>query len=223
MRIERYSFECLRDGPLRSLYYCTLVFVPQVLGSAAIPVHWLSWFSNGSLSLSATVSSHSGCRGVGVWELARLGKVRFLRVCCLIGIWRLFVRSNPFGGPQGILGFCCVLLAGTLLRWSIRNSILVQTALDPRALVGFVLCRFFVVYRIALPSCGVGDRSANGCFLAMHGKGVRRYKLRGYTLRITLVLCPTGAGVTASYTCPLVVMVLQWAPPAECDGSVSLR
>ena len=77
--------------------------------------------------------------------------------------------------------------------------------------------------------------SANGYFLILetalgtlagipaYGKKVRRYKLRGYTLRITLVLCPTGAGVTASYTCPLVVMVLQWAPPAECDGSVSLR
>ena len=146
-----------------------------------------------------------------------------LGACVLRYARTFFVRSNPLEGPPGLLRFCCVILAGTLLWWSIRSSILVQTALDPRALVEFVLCRFFVVYRIALPSCGVGDRSANGCFLAMHGKGVRRYKLRGYTLRITLVLCPTGAGVTASYTCPLVVMVLQWAPPAECDGSVSLR
>ena len=31
----------------------------------AIPVHWLAWFSNGSLSLSVTVSSLSGSRGVG--------------------------------------------------------------------------------------------------------------------------------------------------------------
>ena len=155
-------------------------------------------------------------------------------MCCLIGIGSILVRSNPFGGPQGILGFCCVLLAGTLLRWSIRNSILVQTALDPRALVGFVLCRFFVVYRIALPSYGVGDHSANGCFLIpetalgtlagipAYGKIVRRYKLRGYTLRITLVLFPTGAVAASSYTCPLAVMVLQWSPLAEWDGSVSL-
>ena len=54
-----------------------------------------------------------------------------------------------------------------------------------------------------------------------NGKGVRRYKLRGYTVRITHVLRPTGAGF-CSYTRPLVVMVLQWEPLAECDGSVSL-
>ena len=40
----------------------------------AIPVHWLSWFSNGSLPLSATVPSHSGSSGVGDRDLARSGK-----------------------------------------------------------------------------------------------------------------------------------------------------
>ena len=97
------------------------------------------------------------------------------------------------------------------------------------ARVGFVLCRFFVVYRIALPSSGMGDHSGNGCFLTMrvlagnpaNGKGVRRYKLRGYTVRITHVPRPTGAGF-CSFTRPLVGMVLQWKPLAECDGSVSL-
>ena len=98
------------------------------------------------------------------------------------------------------------------------------------ARVGSVLRRFFAVYPTALPSCRVGDYSANGCFLTMrvlagnpaNGKGVRRCKLRGYTVRITHVLRPTGAGAAASYTCPLVVMVLQWMPLAECDGFVSL-
>ena len=98
------------------------------------------------------------------------------------------------------------------------------------ARVGSVLCRFFAVYRTALPSCGVGDHSANGCFLTMrvlagkpaNGKGVRRCKLRGFTVRTTHVLRPTGAGAASSYTCPLVVMVLQWMPLAECDGFVSL-
>ena len=98
------------------------------------------------------------------------------------------------------------------------------------ARVGSVLCRFFAVYRIALPSCGVGDHSANGCFLTTrvlagkpaNGKGVRRCKLRGFTVRTTHVLRPTGAGAASSYTCPLVVMVLQWMPLAECDGFVSL-
>ena len=171
-----------------------------------------------------------------MWPSALTGVLSYRireHVCC--GTLAHFARSNPLEGPQGLLGFCCVILAGTLLWWSIRNSILVQTALDPRALVGFVLCGFLVVYRIALPSCGVGDHSANGCYLLLvtalgtlagipaYGKIVRRYKLRGYTLRITLVLFPTGAGAASSYTCPLVVMVLQWAPPAECDGSVSLR
>ena len=63
-----------------------------------------------------------------------------------------------------MLGFCCVLSAGTLLWWSIRDSIFVQTALVPRVLVGFVLCRFVVVYLFALPSSRVGDRLANSCF-----------------------------------------------------------
>ena len=92
---------------------------------------------------------------VGAWVLARLGKVRHggavlseYGACVLRYARTFFVRSNPLEGPQGLLGFCCVILAGTLLWWSIRNSI-VQTAQDPRALVGFVLCRFFVVYRIA--------------------------------------------------------------------------
>ena len=40
----------------------------------AIPVHWLSWFSNGSLPLSATVPFHSGSGGVGDRDLARSGK-----------------------------------------------------------------------------------------------------------------------------------------------------
>ena len=95
---------------------------------------------------------------------------------------------------------------------------------------GSVLWRFFAVHRTALPSCGVGDHFANGCFLTMrvlagkpaNGKGVRRCKLRGYTVCIPHVFRPTGAGAAASYTCPLVGMVLQWAPLAEWDGSVSL-
>ena len=98
------------------------------------------------------------------------------------------------------------------------------------ARVGSVLCRFFAVYPTALPSCGVGDHSANGCFLTMrvlagkpaNGKGVRRCKLRGYMVRIPHVFRPTGAGAAASFTCPLVGMVLQWAPLAEWDESVSL-
>ena len=54
-----------------------------------------------------------------------------------------------------------------------------------------------------------------------NGKGVRRCKLRGYMVRITHVFRPTGAGAASSYTCPLVVMVLQWAPLAKWDDRLT--
>ena len=65
-----------------------------------MPVHWLAWFSNGRLSLSGTVPSLLGSRGVGAWELARFGKVRFgvlsyrkEHVCCGTLAHFLYVRT----------------------------------------------------------------------------------------------------------------------------------
>ena len=100
---------------------------------AAIPVHWLSWFSNGSLSLSGTDPSRLGSRGVGAWELARSGKVRFgvlsyrimEPICMIEPLWRaarntrLLLRTlggNPSLAVNQELHFCPNSTAYTISR-----------------------------------------------------------------------------------------------------------
>ena len=104
--------------------------VPRVLGlRPAIPVHWLAWFSNGRLPLSATIPSHSDSGGVGGWVPTRFraaGMNAFPASCWFLGFY-VPSRSNSggwvptrfraagmnaFPAPCWLLGFLIVLPFG---------------------------------------------------------------------------------------------------------------
>ena len=92
-------------------------------------------------------------------------------LCCLEhNVFFVSTRSNPSGGPQGELGFCCALLAVTLLRWSTSSSMVCMNSTPVKPAAGPTLGRgdcvyFFAVYQGCRRSTGIGDCPWNRSYL----------------------------------------------------------